>query len=134
MGNFLVEPDMDFKILSDGKMMMIVFGDDVIVFDSHYLTEIITHVTKNMIDVSTFGIRDCTRLIHRPLSTELDLKIMVAGEITYCHGKDILKEFDLFKNFKVMDLLKAVKAKLNVREEKLKGEKNHNSSSRKRQR
>lgn len=117
--SFIVSPDMDFKILSDGKMMMIIFGDSVIVIEDHYLSEILTHVHTSMIDVSCINDGLIKRHLPGMLSTELDLKIMVSGEVSYYTGKDILKEFDLFKNLKVMDLLKAIKAKLNIRQEKL---------------
>ena len=103
-----------FQLLSDGKVMILLFEDNAIVIEDHFLK------SMNLIysNSELFSGRNSYRCAI-PSNPELDLSIIATGEIRQYKGEDILKKFDIFRNFKIIDLLDAIKAKLKSREGKL---------------
>ena len=93
--------------------MILLFEDNAIVIEDHFLKSMnLTYSNREPFsDLSS-------RCYVRPSNPELDLSIIATGEIRQYKGDDILKKFDLFRNFDIMDLLNAIKTKLKAREEK----------------
>ena len=105
-----------FQLLSDGKVMILLFEDNAIVIEDHFLKSI------NFTYSNSTSFRDLNSYRYSiPSDTELDLSIIALGEIRQYKGEDMLKKFDLFRNFDIIDLLNAIKTKLKAREGKLNG-------------
>lgn len=120
MGSTIFDPGQPFQLLSDGKMLILIIDDMVIILEQHYLQKLTTYIHQPMIDISCVGdLLEDKIFLPGMRTTEFDLSIMASGKVDYYQGKDVLKDFDLFKYFQVMDLLKAVRKKLTLRQEKL---------------
>lgn len=105
-----------FQLLSDGKALILLLDDTAIVVEDHFLKSLnFTYEEQQNSFMGEYSFRTLSY-------PEIDLSIVVNGEINQYKGKDILSKFDIFKNFKVTDLLNAIKIKLKSREEKLSGQ------------
>ena len=104
-----------FQLLSDGKTLILLMDDSAIVIEDHFLKSL--NFTYGEQSNSFMGEYQYKTLSY----PEINLSIIANGEINHYEGNSILKKFDIFKNFKVMDLLNAIKMKLKCREDKLNG-------------
>lgn len=120
MSNMIFDPGQPFQLLSDGKMLILIIDDMVIILEQHYLKKLTTYIHQDMIDISCIDLPPDDKIFLPGMkTTEFDLSIIASGKVDYYQGKDVLKDFDLFKYFQVMDLLKVVRKKLTIRQEKL---------------
>ena len=104
----------DFRVLSDGEMMMVLTEQQAVVMQGHYVKQYAVNLHQDRIEIG-MDERGFERYVLGLRHVDLDFSVVANGEVKILEGQDALKQFDLFRHLSVRDLLGQINAKLNRR-------------------
>jgi hypothetical protein len=99
-------------ILSDGEVLYIILGKDVLKVTDPWLTRAVTHVDMPTIDFSTIG-GDYYHNADGPASLRIELEL-TGGRSEMIQSGDVVLDF--FRSASIRDLLKEIDKKIEERE------------------
>lgn len=100
-----------FQVLSDGKKLYLITGDQAYICDDPLLTQMSFVIDNPVSDMYTVGSRKPVGRIQGQQTVRIDMSF-IAREFSFQSGKNLMIDLDIFRNHRIVDLFKIINKKI----------------------